>query len=252
MNFRPHLTLYRKEVYKIKNYATQTVLNPIISISVYMFIMGQIVGQRIGSVSGIEYSRFIIPGLLLLYCTNYAFNSGSICVFVPRNNGTIYELKIAPISISEVLIVFMSATVTKSLLLSFTILFTAMIQSGFHIENPVILIVNLILIISTFSLIGLTTGLTSKSSDISQIVPMIMTPLILLGGTYFSIEMLPESLKKFLLLNPFYYLIESIRFGISGISSINIIVGASVNFLCFTTALLFSIAICSKSKVLFN
>ena len=190
----------------------QSIASPVISTSLYFVVFGAAIGSRMGEVGGVRYGAFIIPGLVMLSLLNESISNASFGIFLPKWAGTIYELLSAPVSYLEVVIGYVGAAATKSILLGALILITAYPFAPYHIVHPVWTVGFLVLTAVTFSMFGFIIGLWADSFQKLQAIPlMVITPLTFLGGAFYSINMLPPFWQKVTLFNPVVYLISGMR-----------------------------------------
>ena len=201
----------------------QSVASPVISTSLYFVVFGAAIGSRIATVDGVSYGAFIVPGLIMLSILTESISNASFGIYMPRYAGTIYEVLSAPVSFVEVVTGYVGAAATKSILLGLIILATARIFVPFHIEHPVWMVGFLVLTSVTFSLFGFIIGLWASGWEKLQVVPiLVITPLAFLGGSFYSISMLPPLWQKITLFNPVVYLISGFRWSFYGISDVGV------------------------------
>jgi ABC-2 type transport system permease protein len=217
----------------------QSILSPILSTSLYFVVFGAAIGSRIGEIDGITYGAFIIPGLIMLSLLSESISNASFGIYMPKFAGTIYEVLSAPISAVEIVIGYVGAAATKSIILGFLILFTARLFVSYEIAHPIWMVGFLILTSITFSLFGFIIGIWADGFEKLQIVPMlVVTPLTFLGGSFYSINMLPPIWQKITLFNPVVYLISGFRWSFYGIADVNVFVSLGMTFvfliLCLT------------------
>lgn len=190
----------------------QSIASPVISTSLYFVVFGSAIGSKITQIGGIGYGAFIVPGLIMLSVLQESISNASFGIYFPKYNGTIYEILSAPVSAFEVLLGYVGAAATKSIILGFLILGTAALLVPIHIQHPWMMIFILVLMSITFSLFGFIIGIWADGFEKLQIIPMlIMTPLTFLGGSFYSINMLPPFWQKVSLGNPVLYLISVFR-----------------------------------------
>ncbi len=240
MNFFAIRAIYRFEMARTFRTLMQSIASPVLSTSLYFVVFGAAIGSRMGTVDGVEYGAFIIPGLVMLSLLSESISNASFGIYMPKWSGTIYELLSAPVSWAEVVLGYVGAAASKSILLGLLILLTARLFVAYEIAHPVWMVLFLVLTAVTFSLFGFIIGIWADSFEKLQIVPlMIVTPLTFLGGSFYSISMLPPIWQKITLFNPVVYLISGFRWSFYGVSdvSIGISVGMTVVFmlLCLTT-----------------
>ena len=221
--------IYRFEMARTFRTITQSIASPVLSTSLYFVVFGAAIGSRMGQVDGVSYGAFIIPGLLMLSLLNESISNASFGIYMPKWAGTIYELLSAPVSPLEVVIGYVGAAATKSVLLGVLILVTARLFVPYHIAHPFWMLCFLLLTAVSFSLFGFIIGLWADDFQKLQVVPlMIVTPLTFLGGAFYSISMLPPLWQKITLFNPVVYLISGFRWSFYGISDVNVVVSAGM------------------------
>jgi len=227
MNPRGVWAIYHFELSRWFRTLTQSVLAPVISTSLYFVVFGSAIGSRIKAVDGVSYGAFIVPGLIMLSLLTESIGNASFGIHMPKWAGTIYELLSAPISWAEAVIGYVGAAATKSVLLGLIILATARLFVPFHIAHPVWMAAFLILTAVSFSLFGFIIGVWAEGWERLQIVPsLIITPLTFLGGSFYSIAMLPPLWRKITLFNPVVYLVSGFRWSFYSHSDVK--VGVSV------------------------
>lgn len=227
MNIYGIRAIYYFEMARTFRTLMQSIASPVISTSLYFVVFGAAIGSRMGDIDGVSYGAFIIPGLIMLALLNESISNASFGIYMPKWSGTIYELLSAPVSFIEVVIGYVGAAATKSVLLGALILATARLFVDYHIAHPLWMILFLVLTAVTFSLFGFIIGIWADGFEKLQIVPlMIVTPLTFLGGSFYSISMLPPVWQKITLFNPVVYLISGFRWSFYGVSDVG--VGVSV------------------------
>jgi ABC-2 type transport system permease protein len=234
MNVYAIEAIYRFEMARTFRTITQSIAGPVISTSLYFIVFGSAIGSRMGDVNGVSYGAFIIPGLVMLSLLSESISNASFGIYLPKWSGTIYELLSAPVSFVEVVIGYVGAAATKSIMLGTLILITARVFVPYEIEHPVWMVTFLVLTSVTFSMFGFIIGLWADSFQKLQAIPlMIITPLTFLGGAFYSIEMLPPVWQKITLFNPVVYLISGMRWAFYGTSDVDVAIsaGAIVGFL---------------------
>ena len=238
MNFYAIRAIYYFEMHRTWRTIAQSIAAPVISTSLYFVVFGSAIGSRMMEVEGIPYAAFIIPGLTMLSLLGESISNASFGIYMPKFSGTIYEVLSAPISYVEILTGYVGAAATKSVIIGAIILATARIFVPYEIAHPVWMITFLVLTSVTFSLFGFIIGLWADGFQKLQLVPMlIITPLTFLGGSFYSINMLPPFWQKVTLFNPVVYLISGFRWSFYGISDVS--VGVSVGMTAvFMTAFL--------------
>ena len=214
MGFNHHgvWAIYRFEMARALRTVWQSLVAPVITTSLYFVVFGAAIGSRMSEVSGVAYGAFIVPGLVMLSLFTQSLSNASFGIYFPRFTGTIYELLSAPVSYLEMLIAYVGAAATKSVVLGLVILVTASLFVPLHIAHPVWMIAFLILTSVTFSLFGFIIGIWAKGFEQLQFIPMlVITPLTFLGGAFYSIDMLPPLWRTVTLFNPVVYLIDGFR-----------------------------------------
>jgi len=225
MNFRAVKTIYQFEMARMWRTLGQSVASPVISTSLYFIVFGSAIGSRISSVEGIDYGAFIVPGLIMLSVLTQSLSNASFGIFFPKFTGTIYELLSAPVSFIEIILGYVGAAATKSIILGTLILATASFFVPFQIQSPFWMLFFLVITALTFSLFGFIIGLWADNFDKLQMIPLlIVTPLTFLGGSFYSINMLPPFWQKVSMFNPVVYLISGFRWSFYGSSDVNIYV----------------------------
>ncbi len=221
MNLPAILAIYRFEMARTRRTILQSIISPVISTSLYFVVFGAAIGSRIEEIDGISYGAFIVPGLIMLSLLTHSISNASFGIFFPKFNRTIYELLSAPVSHFEVVISYVGAAATKSILLGLIILATAGLFVPLHIEHPLWMIFFLILTAVTFSLLGFIIGIWADNFEKLQLVPLlIVTPLTFLGGSFYSIHMLPPFWQAVTLFNPVVYLISAFRWSFYGVADV--------------------------------
>jgi ABC-2 type transport system permease protein len=218
----------------------QSVISPVLSTSLYFVVFGAAIGSRITQVEGISYGAFIVPGLIMLSLLTQSIANASFGIYFPKFTGTIYELLSAPISYLEIVISYVGAAATKSIILGLIILATAGLFVPLKIDHPVWMVVFLLLTAVTFSLVGFIIGIWADGFEKLQLVPLlIVTPLTFLGGSFYSIDMLPPFWQKVSLFNPVVYLISGFRWSFYGIAdvSVGVSLGMTVVFMGVSLAI---------------
>jgi ABC-2 type transport system permease protein len=231
---RPHAfnahgvwAIYRHEIARALRTLVQTLVTPVITTSLYFVVFGSAIGARMSAVDGVPYGAFIVPGLIMLAIFTESLANASFGIFFPKFIGTIYEILSAPISYLEIVIAYVGAAASKSLVLGLVILATASLFVPLHIVHPLWMILFLVTTAITFSLFGFILGLWAQGWEQLQLIPMlIVTPLTFLGGAFYSISMLPPAWRAFSLFNPMVYLISGFRWCFFGRADVKI--GASL------------------------
>ncbi len=240
MNIHAIKAIYKLEMARTGRTLMQSIAAPVMSTSLYFVVFGAAIGSRMGEIDGISYGTFIIPGLIMLSLLNESISNASFGIYMPKFTGTIYEVLSAPISYVEILIGYVGAAASKSVALGLLILITARLFVDYEIDHPIYMLGFLVLIALTFSLFGFILGIWADSFEKLQVVPMmIVTPLTFLGGSFYSINMLPPLWQKVTLFNPVVYLISGFRWSFYGIADVNIFVSLGMTLIfmliCLTT-----------------
>jgi len=217
VNIHAVRAIYRFEMARTGRTLMQSIISPVISTSLYFIVFGAAIGSRIPEVGGISYGSFIVPGLVMLSLLTQSISNASFGIYFPKFTGTIYELLSAPVSYLEIILSYVGAAATKSIVLGVIILATARLFVPLQVLHPVWMIVFLALTAVTFSLVGFIIGIWADGFEKLQVVPLlIITPLTFLGGSFYSIDMLPPFWQKVALLNPVVYLISGFRWSFYG------------------------------------
>ena len=242
MNRHAVQAIYNFEMARTRRTLMQSIISPVISTSLYFVVFGAAIGSRIQQVDGISYGAFIVPGLIMLSLLTQSIANASFGIYFPKFTGTIYELLSAPVSALEIVLAYVGAAATKSIALGLIILATAWLFVPLRIEHPVWMLLFLILTSVTFSLVGFIIGLWADSFEKLQVVPLlIVTPLTFLGGSFYSIKMLPRAWQVVSLFNPVVYLISGFRWCFLGQADVE--VGISLGMtLAFMAASLAAVA----------
>lgn len=240
MNIYAIRAIYFFELARTWRTLMQSIASPVISTSLYFVVFGSAIGSRMIEIDGISYGAFIVPGLIMLALLTESISNASFGIYMPKFSGTIYEILSAPISYVEIVIGYVGAAATKSIILGLLILATARLFVPFGIAHPLWMIIFLVLTAVTFSLFGFIIGVWADGFEKLQIIPMmVITPLAFLGGSFYSISMLPPLWQKITLFNPVVYLISGFRWSFYDVSDVNVAisVGMSLVFLtvCLTT-----------------
>lgn len=221
--------IYKFEMARALRTLWQSVVTPVISTSLYFVVFGAAIGRRIAEVDGVPYGAFIVPGLIMLSLFTQSIFNASFGIYFPRFTGTIYELLSAPISYLEIVVGYVGAAATKSIVLGLIILITASLFVPVRILHPGWMVAFLVLTATTFSLFGFIIGLWAKGFEHLQLIPMIIvTPLTFLGGAFYSIDMLPPLWRTLTLFNPVVYLISGFRWSFYGSSDVSVAVSLAM------------------------
>ena len=244
MNYRGVYAIYKFEMSRTFRTLAQSIASPVISTTLYFIVFGSAIGSRISDIDGINYASFIVPGLIMLTILSQSIANASFGIYFPRFTGTIYEILSAPISYLEITIGYVGAATTKSFLIGVIVLITSSIFIDLEIKHPIIMLMFLLITCLTFSLLGFIIGIISDGFDKLQLIPLlIITPLTFLGGSFYSISMLPIFWQKVSLLNPIVYLISGFRWSFYENSDVNIItsIGMILLFLNICLVIIFMI-----------
>ncbi|RUO98887.1 ABC transporter permease [Hyphomicrobium sp.] len=235
MNLEAVRAIYVFEMSRWKRTLMQSVISPVLSTSLYFIVFGAAIGSRISTIEGISYGSFIVPGLIMLSLLTESTSNASFGIYFPRFTGTIYEHLSAPISPFEIVVGYVGAAMTKSILLGLLILATASLFVPIHIAHPFWMLAFLILTAATFSMLGFVIGVWADGFEKLQVVPLlIITPLVFLGGTFYSLKMLPPAWQTITLFNPIVYLISGFRWSFYEISDVNVGVSLLMIFVFLT------------------
>ncbi len=223
MNLPAIQAIYHYEMSRTLTNVFRSAVSPIILTILYFIVFGTAIGSLLGDIKGISYGSFIVPGILMLAVLNQGVMNASLGIFYPKLYGTIYEILSAPVSPLEIIVGYVGAAASKSLLISIIVLVIATFFVDMRIAHPIWLSYLLVVTSVSFSLIGFATGLWAESYEKLQLIPMfIFMPLIFLGGTFYSIDLLPEIWRAINMINPVLYLVSGFRWSFYEISEINI------------------------------
>jgi ABC-2 type transport system permease protein len=215
--------IYRFEMARTFRTIVQSIAAPVITTSLYFIVFGAAIGGRMASIDGVTYGAFIVPGLIMLSILTESISNGSFGIYMPKWSGTIYEMLSAPISAFEILLGYVGAAASKSVMLGLIILATARLFVPFHVAHPLWAVAFLVLTSITFSLFGFILGIWADGFEKLSIVPlMVVTPLTFLGGSFYSISMLPAFWGKVALFNPVVYLVSGFRWSFYGVSDVRV------------------------------
>ena len=224
LNIHAIRAIYAFELARTRRTLMQSIVSPVISTSLYFVVFGAAIGSRIQEVDGVAYGAFIVPGLIMLSLLTQSISNASFGIYFPKFTGTIYELLSAPVSPLEIVLSYVGAAATKSMVLGLIILATAGFFVPLHIEHPVWMLIFLVLTSVTFSLVGFIIGLWADNFEKLQVVPLlIITPLTFLGGRFYSIKMLPEFWQTVSLFNPVVYLVSGFRSCFLGQADVDVV-----------------------------
>ncbi|MEM5502191.1 ABC transporter permease [Ahrensia kielensis] len=222
MNIHAISSIYRFEMNRMWRTMGQSIVSPVISTSLYFIVFGAAIGRQMGDIDGISYGAFLVPGLVMLSLLTQSVSNAAFGIYFPKFTGTIYEILSAPVSALEIVIGYVGAAATKSLILGVIIMLTATLFVDLKIAHPFWMLFFLVLTATTFSLLGFIIGIWADGFDQLQIVPLlIITPLTFLGGSFYSIKMLPEFWQTVTLANPVLYLVSGFRWSFYEISDVS-------------------------------
>jgi ABC-2 type transport system permease protein len=241
MNFRAIRAIYTFEMARTGRTLGQSIISPVLSTSLYFVVFGGAIGSRITEVEGVGYGSFIVPGLIMLTLVTQSVSNASFGIYFPKFTGTIFELLSAPVSFYEAVIGYVGAASTKSIILGVIILATAALFVPIEVQHPFWMLLFLVLTAVTFSLFGFILGIWADGFEKLQLIPLlVITPLTFLGGTFYSVGMLPPVWQTVTLFNPVVYLISGFRWSFYGIADVNVGVSlaATVAFLAACLAVI--------------
>ena len=222
-NYYALRAMYLHEMDRFRRTLMQSLFSPVLSTSLYFIVFGSVIGGYVEKIDGISYGSYIVPGLLMLTLLTQSISNTSFGIFFPKFNGTIYEILAAPISTFEIVLAFVGAGATKTLIVGVVIFITATFFVEVHVMYPLLMIFLLVLVAFTFALFGFLIGLMSSNFEQMSIIPtLVITPMVFLGGSLYSLDMLPEFWQMVTYFNPVVYLINGLRFSFYGVSDFNI------------------------------
>jgi ABC-2 type transport system permease protein len=239
MNLHAVRAIYRFEMARTFRTLAESIVAPVLTTSLYFVVFGAAIGGRMGEIEGVSYGAFIIPGLVMLSLLTESVSNASFGIYLPKWSGTIYELLSAPVSTFEIVLGYVGAAATKSVMLGVLILATARFFVPYEILHPAWMVGFLLLTAISFSLFGFIIGVWADSFQKLQVIPlMVVTPLTFLGGSFYSIHMLPPLWQKIALFNPVVYLVSGFRWAFYGIADVEpaISVAAICGFLALCLA----------------
>ena len=238
MNIHAMRAIYAFEMARTRRTLMQSIVSPVISTSLYFVVFGAAIGSRIQQVEGISYGAFIVPGLVMLSLLTQSISNASFGIYFPKFTGTIYELLSAPVSYLEIVVAYVGAAATKSIILGLIILATAALFVPLQILHPLWMLLFLLLTSVTFSLVGFIIGIWADGFEKLQLVPLlIVTPLTFLGGSFYSIDMLPPFWQKVTLFNPVVYLISGFRWSFYGLADVSVALSLGMTMLFMAISL---------------
>ncbi len=232
MNLHAIAAIYKFEMARTGRTLVQSILSPVISTALYFVVFGSAIGSRMDDIEGVTYGAFIVPGLLMLSLLNQSISNASFGIYMPKWSGTIFEILSAPITAFEIVLGYVGAAATKSILIGTIILATARVFVPFEIAHPGVMVLFLVLTSLTFCLFGFILGLWATGFEKLQIIPILfITPMTFLGGSFYSIHMLPPFWQKVTLFNPVVYLISGFRWSFYGIADVDIVLSLGMTLL---------------------
>ena len=228
INFYALKAIYLHEMDRFRRTLMQSILSPVLSTSLYFIVFGSVIGGYVKDIDGVSYGSYIVPGLLMLTLLTQSISNTSFGIFFPKFNGTIYEILAAPISTFEIVLAFVGAGATKTLIVGLIIFITSTFFVDVEVQYPLLMIFLLLLVAFTFALFGFLIGLMSSNFEQMSIIPtLVITPMVFLGGSLYSIDMLPPFWQTITNFNPVVYLINGLRFSFYGVSDFNIWISIS-------------------------
>jgi ABC-2 type transport system permease protein len=228
MNFYAIKAIYKFEMARTWRTIAQSIVSPVVSTSLYFVVFGSAIGSRMSDIGGVSYGAFLVPGLIMMSLLTQSISNASFGIYFPRFTGTIYEVLSAPVSPTEIVLGYVGAAATKAIMVGSIILLTATLFVDMHIMHPLSMLVFLVMTAMTFSMFGFIIGIWADNFEKLNIIPLlIVMPLTFLGGSFYSISMLPEFWQKVSLFNPVVYLVSGFRWSFYEISDVNV----SVSFL---------------------
>ena len=243
-NFYAFKAIYLHEMDRFRRTLGQSLFSPVLSTSLYFIVFGSVIGGYVENIDGISYGSYIVPGLLMLTLLTQSISNTSFGIFFPKFNGTIYEILAAPISTFEIVFAFVGAGATKTLIVGLVIFITSTFFVEVEVKYPLLMIFLLILVAFTFALFGFLIGLMSSNFEQMSIIPtLVITPMVFLGGSLYSLDMLPPFWQTVTYFNPVVYLINGLRFAFYGVADFNI-------WISITSMVIFLIACVSVVSIL--
>ena len=244
MNIHAIKAIYRHEMSRFFRTIVGSLISPIISTTLYFIVFGSAIGSKITDIDGVSYGAFIVPGLVMLNIMTSSLTNGAFGIYLTKFSGTIYEILSAPISPSEIIIGYIGAAATKAILIGGIILGTANLFVDLNIQYPLLMIAFLVLTVVSFSLLGFIIGIWSGSFERLNFIPtLIITPLVFLGGTFYSIKMLPEIWQNIALANPVLYLVSGFRWSFFGSGDVSILTSLTALLVFMSSSILLIILI---------
>lgn len=238
MNWRAILAIYKFEMARTIRTIMQSIVSPVLSTCLYFVVFGAAIGSRITEINGVSYGAFIVPGLIMLSLLTQSLTNAAFAIYFPKFIGTIYELLSAPVSALEIVIGYVGAAATKSIAVGLIILITASFIVDIKIAHPFVMLLFLLLTSVTFALLGFIIGIWAQNFEQLQVVPLlVITPLAFLGGSFYSIDMLPSFWQTVSLFNPVVYLISGFRWSFTEIADVNVWTSLAMTLLFLCTCL---------------
>jgi len=229
INLHGVLAIYRFEMARTRRTVFQSIVSPVLSTSLYFIVFGAAIGSRITEIQGVSYGEFIVPGLIMLMLMTQSVSNASFGIYFPKFTGTIYELLSAPISYLEVVVGYVGAAATKSIILGLIVLATAALFVELRIDHPLWMLTFLVLTSVSFSLLGFVIGIWAQGFEQLQVIPLlVVTPLTFLGGTFYSVDVLPKTWHTLSLFNPVVYLISGFRWSFYSVADVHVALSAAV------------------------
>ncbi len=229
VNYQAIRVIYKYEMLRAWNTLLQSVASPVISTSLYFVVFGAAIGSRIEEIDGVSYGVFIVPGLVMLSLLTQSIANASFGIFFPKFTGSIYEVMSAPISFFEILVGYVGAAASKSLILGVIILLTANLFIDLNIAHPFVMVLFLVLTCVSFALFGFIIGLWATNFEKLQLIPMlVITPLVFLGGSFYSVSMLPPAWQTVTLFNPVLYLISGFRWSFFEVADVSVAISLAM------------------------
>jgi len=230
--------IYKFEIARALRTLVQSLVTPVITTSLYFVVFGAAIGSRLVTTSGVSYGAFIVPGLIMLALFTESLSNASFGIYFPKFTGTIYELLSAPVSYAEIVLAYVGAAATKSVVLGLIIMATASLFVPIKILHPLWMVAFLLMTACTFSLFGFIIGIWAKGFEHLQFIPMlVITPLTFLGGAFYSIDMLPPAWRVFSLFNPIVYLISGFRWSFYGAADVSVVISLAMTLGFFVICL---------------
>ena len=238
-NYIAFKSIYLHEMDRFRRTLGQSLISPVLSTSLYFIVFGSVIGGYVQNIDGISYGSYIVPGLLMLTLLTQSISNTSFGIFFPKFNGTIYEILAAPISTFEIVLAFVGAGATKTLIVGVIIFITSTFFVDVYVQKPFLMIMILILVAFTFALFGFLIGLMSSNFEQMAVVPtLVITPMVFLGGSLYSLDMLPPFWQTVTYFNPVVYLINGLRYSFYGVSDFNIWISISSMILFLFTCII--------------